>query len=250
MNQTFHQHRALIQRIEQLREHDTRSLATNLRGTVGKDLSDLCAGLHSLRQQLGDSSACADLLTVLASTAEHAQQELRRLLHDIQPPGPGDLGLLPAIERCVADFAGSTGAKADLQVTSRLPSLSQAKESVLHAALREALSNIARHARARHVVVWLAADPSTVQLKVCDDGTGMTATDCHKPGTLGLFGLNEKVAGMGGSLRIMSGRGTGTLFDVALPVTQAVRQESVSWGPAPYAFAEAGMNSLGVALGA
>ncbi|MEQ1581653.1 MAG: ATP-binding protein [Steroidobacteraceae bacterium] len=250
MNQTFHQNRALIQRIEHLREHDARSLATNLRGTLGKDLSDLCAGLQSLRQQLGDSAACVGLLTALDSTAEHAQQELRRLLHVIQPPGPEDLGLLPAIERCVADFTGIAGAKADLQVTSRLPSLSHAKQSVLHAALREALSNIARHAHARHVVVWLAADPCTVQLKVCDDGTGMTATDCHKAGALGLFGLNERLAGMGGSLRITSGRGAGTLLDVALPVTQALRQEPAAWGPAPYVFAEAGNNAIGVALGA
>jgi signal transduction histidine kinase len=112
------------------------------------------------------------------------------------------------------------------------------------------LTNVARHARARHVDVWLAADPSTVHLKVCDDGIGMTAADCRKPGTLGLFGLNERLAGLGGSLRMTGSPAEGTLFEVALPVTQAARLEAAPWGPAPYAFAEAGLAALGVAHGA
>lgn len=250
MNQTFRQHRALIQRIEHLREHDTRSLVATLRGTLGRDLSELGSGLISLRQHLSDTTQCAELLTDLESIAERAQQEVRRLVHAIRPPGPEDLGLLPAIERCVADFKEVAGATANVQITSRMPSLSQVKQAMLHSALQEALSNVARHARARHVVIWLAADPCIVQLKVCDDGVGMTATDCRKPGTLGLFGLNEKLAGIGGSLRMTGSRGEGTLFDVALPVTQAARLEPGPWGPAPYAFAEVGGGSLGVARGA
>ncbi len=250
MNHTFSQHRALIQRMEHLREHDARSLATTLRGTLGKDLSELGATLHALRQHLGEASNCADLLRILDSTAERAQEELRRLLHVIQPPGPADLGLLPAIERCVGDFTDRAGATADLQVSSRMPSLSGVKQAMLHAALHEALSNVARHARARHVAVWLAADPCTVQLKVCDDGIGMTATDCCKPGTLGLFGLNERLAGLGGSLRMTGSRGEGTLFDVALPVTQAGRNELGAWDPVPYVFAEAGSGARGASQGA
>jgi two-component system, NarL family, sensor histidine kinase UhpB len=249
MNQTFRQHRALIQRIEHLREHDARTLATTLRGTLGRDLSELCSGLVSLRRQLGEVSHCSDLLTALDSTAERAQQELRRLLYVIQPSGPEDLGLLPAIERCVADFTGTSGATAEVHIASRLPSLGSVKQGLLHSALQEALTNVTRHARARHVDVWLAADPCTVQLKVCDDGTGMSATDCRKPGTLGLFGLNERLAGIGGSLRMTGSRGEGTLFDVSLPVAQGARIEPTTWGPVPYAFAEVG-GALGVALGA
>lgn len=249
MNQTFRQHRALIQRIEHLREHDARSLATTMRGTLGRELSELCSTLLALRQQVGDAPNCADLLRTLDSTADRAQQELRRLLHVIQPPGPEDLGLLPAIERCVAEFADTSGATTDLQVTSRLPSLSSVKQSIVHSALQEALRNVARHARARHVDVWLAADPYTVQLKVCDDGIGMTASDCRKPGTLGLFALNERLAGIGGSLRMTGGQGEGTLFDAALPVTQAGRNESGLWDPVPYVFAEARGGSRGIAHG-
>lgn len=250
MNHTFSQHRALIQRIEHLREHDARSLATTMRGTLGRELSELCSTLHALRQQLGDSSDCAGLLSALDSTAERAQQELRRLLHVIQPPGPEDLGLLPAIERCVVEFTDTAGATADLQVTSRMPALSSVKQALLFSALQEALSNVARHARARHVDVWLAADPSTVQLKVSDDGVGMTATDCRKPGTLGLFGLNERLAGLGGSLRMTGSRGEGTLFDVALPVTHAGQSESGIWDSVYYVFAEARSGAHGVAQGA
>lgn len=250
MNHTFSQHRALIQRIEQLREHDARSLATTMRGTLGKDLSELCSTLNALRRQLGDAADCADLLSILDSTADRAQQELRRLLHVIEPPGPADLGLIPAIERCVGEFTDMAGATADLQVTSRMPALSSVKQALLHAALQEALSNVARHARARHVDVWLAADPYTVQLKVCDDGVGMAASDCRKPGTLGLFGLSERLAGLGGSLRMTGSRGEGTLFDVALPVTHAARSEPGIWDPVHYVFAEAGSGARGVAEGA
>lgn len=250
MNQTFRQHRALIQRLEHIREHDARSITATLRGSLGRDLAELCSGLSLLRQRLGDRPVSADLLDDLDSTAVRAQLELRRLLHAIQPPGPEDLGLLPALERCVADFTATAGTTADMHVTSRMPSLSQGKQALLHAALSEALANVARHARARRVDVWLAADPCTVQLKVCDDGVGMTATDCRKPGTLGLFALNEKLAALGGSLRITGSRGEGTLLDVALPVTYPTHLEPGAWGPVPYVFNEAGGSVLGVAQGA
>lgn len=250
MNHTFRQHRALIQRLEHLREHDARSMTATLRDSLGKDLAALCSGLQALREQLGDGGKCAEALDDLDSTAVRAQHELRRLLHAIQPPGPEDLGLLPALERCVADFTATAGATADMQVTSRMPSLSQVKQALLHAALREGLANVARHARARRVDVWLAADPGTVQLKVCDDGVGMTATDCRKPGTLGLFALNEKLAALGGSLRVTGSRGEGTLLDVALPVAHATPFDPVAWGPVPYMFNEATGHAFGVAQGA
>ena len=250
MNYTFRQHRALLQRIEHLREHDSRSLATTLRATLGRDLSDLCSNLTALRQQLGHGSPGSALLDDLDATAEHAQQELRRLLHTIQPPGTEDLGLIPALERCVADFTDHAGAVANMQFTSRLPALSQAKQAMLHLALKESLANVARHARARRVDIWLAADPCIVQLKVCDDGVGMTSTDCRKPGTLGLFCLHEKLASLGGSLRVTGSRGEGTLVDVSVPVAQAARSDANAWNHVPYDFTEAGVGEIGVAQGA
>ncbi len=250
MNHTFRQHRVLIQRLEHLREHDSRSLATTLRATLGRDLTDLCSGLNALRQQLGHASPCSSLLADLDATAEHAQQELRRLLHVIQPPSVEDLGLIPALERCVADFTDRAGTVANVQFTSRMPTLSQAKQAMLYVALQESLANVARHARARRVDVWLAADPCNVQLKVCDDGVGMKPADCTKPGTLGLFGLNEKLASLGGSLRVTGSRGEGTLVDVSLPVAQAARLEAHPWGDVPYTFTEAGGGAMGVAQGA
>lgn len=250
MNHTFRQHRALIQRLEDLREHDCRTLATSLRATLGRDLSDLCSGLSVLRQQLDHASPCSSLLADLDATAEHAQHELRRVLHALQPPSIEDLGLVPALERCVADFTAKAGAVANVQFTSRMPTLSQAKQVMLHVALQEALTNVARHARARRVDVWLAADPCIVQLKVCDDGVGMEPADCRKPGTLGLFCLNEKLASLGGSLRVMGSRGEGTLVDVSLPVAHASRLEAHPWGDVPYTFTEAGGGVIGMAQGA
>lgn len=172
------------------------------------------------------------------------------MLHALQPPGIEDLGLIPALERCVADFTGKAGAVPNVQFTSRMPTLSKAKQAVLYDALQESLANVARHARARRVDVWLAADPCIVQLKVCDDGVGMEPADCRKPGTLGLFGLNEKLASLGGSLRVMGSRGEGTLVDVSLPVAQAARPEAYSWGDIPYTYTEARGSVMGMAQGA
>jgi len=249
MNHAFHQHRALIQRLDHLRGHETRSLSAALRGALARDLSELCVGLGALRLELAETPGASHAAT-LEAVAIRAQQELRRLLHDIEPPGPADLGLVPAIERCVADFAASGGSTAHLQLSERLPSLSDAKQALLHAALVEALDNVRNHAKARHVDVWLAADPAVVQLKVCDDGIGMRARDCRKPGVLGLFGLHERLAALGGTLRMTGSVGEGTLFDVALPVAQGVRQEPMAWAHVPYAFEEMPRGVPGIAQGA
>jgi signal transduction histidine kinase len=248
LSHSFHRHRALIQRPDHLRGHDVRALSAALRGTLSKDLAELSSGLGSLREQAGEGSG-SSRLAELESLALRAQQDLRSLLHSLDPPGPADLGLLPALERCVADFKDTTGATANVQFTSRLPALTDAKQALLHAALVEALHNVRSHARARHVDVWLAADPGIVQLKVCDDGIGMTASDCRKPGVLGLFGLHERLASVGGALRMTGTEGEGTLFDVELPVAQGLRQDASAWNHVPYVFVELARGSPGLAQG-
>jgi len=98
-----------------------------------------------------------------------------------------------------------------------LPPLSPDAELALFRALQEGLANIARHAQARRVDVSIAAMGSTVTLLVVDDGVGFSAGAANN-GAMGLTGMRERVAALGGTLAIDSTAGRGTRLRITLDV--------------------------------
>jgi signal transduction histidine kinase len=106
-----------------------------------------------------------------------------------------------------------------VQLTARLPADT---ELALYRILQEALKNVEKHARARHVTVRLTQPGAFVQLAINDDGIGFDPD--HHParrkekGGLGLLGMRERATNVGGSLRINSSRNGGSEIDVRLPV--------------------------------
>ena len=233
MNYTSSQYRALLQRLKHLHEHDIQSMATSLQGTVGRDLAEIGAGLAALRQQHGTSPKFLADVDHLEATAERAREAIRKLVFALQPPGTDDLGLVPALERTVAEFAETADIRVDLQCLARIPPLSRTRRVVLHHVLLQALENVARHSRARSVEARLTADKHSVFLQVRDDGVGMTDFDRQKVGALGLFALDEGLAECGGSLRIASAQGRGTVLEATVPIARSATKSTAELSLAP-----------------
>ena len=226
MKYTTRHYRALIQRMDRLREHDAQAMTTFLQRTLGRELADLRSGLAAMRQLPGTAPNTQNAIDSLALVAERACDSLRQMTYAIQPPGTDDLGLVPALERSVAEFSAIAGLPATLQVTGRVPQLTRDKRVLLHRVLQEALENIVRHARARRVEVLLEADRYAVVLRIRDDGTGITDFDRQKPEGLGLFALHERLIGSDGSLRVAGTPGKGTLIEASIPVARTDRNRA------------------------
>jgi two-component system sensor histidine kinase UhpB len=148
----------------------------------------------------------------------------------LRPAQLDDLGLVPALRWYVGQY---TGRHTDLNVTlcaDRMPRrLPPGLETVLFRAAQEALTNIARHAHAAQVKIDLNHDTRGVQLIVTDDGVGfdVNAPPKYERGSgLGLVGMRERVALVGGICTIETAPGQGTRIIIELPMREDVMRDA------------------------
>jgi two-component system, cell cycle response regulator len=144
---------------------------------------------------------------------------LRRLMAALRPPVLDERGLTLALRDLLEAFERRTAIDCTLQGDSRIrvePDI----ETVLYRVVQEALTNVAKHAHATHVWVYLRVDDDRVDLQVNDDGIGFDATRVNGlvgSGHFGLAGMRERVEIAGGTHRLQSTPGCGTAIRVRLP---------------------------------
>ncbi len=213
----------LVRQLVSAQEQERGRIARELHDETGQKLTALAMGLAAVDASLGGESARAQgLVRNLRDVADQSITELRNIMADLRPAQLDDLGLVPALRWYVGQYAGR---HPDLAVTlsadrmaKRLP---PGLETVLFRAAQEALTNIARHAHASQVTLELSQDAGSVRLVVADNGLGfdVDAPPKYERGSgLGLVGMRERVALVGGACVIRSEPGRGTRVSIELPV--------------------------------
>jgi PAS domain S-box-containing protein len=163
---------------------------------------------HAQQALHEDRSDAETLLAEALGTAERATAEVRELAHGILPSVLTHGGLRAGVDA----FVSRLDLPVDVDVSSeRLPPDIEASAYFIVA---EALTNVVKHARATQATVWAAADEGVLTLEVRDDGVGGANPDGH-----GLMGIADRVAALGGRLRIESADGDGTVLAVRLPLS-------------------------------
>jgi signal transduction histidine kinase len=154
-------------------------------------------------------------------TARGALREARRLVWSLRPESLERGSLPEALRRATDQLAVQTGVAARTLVTGEARPLPAALEITLLRAAQEALANVRRHARARHVAVTLSYMDDVTVLDVCDDGVGfdpgLLPAEPGSRGGLGLIAMRERVEALRGSLTIESAHGQGSTVVVELP---------------------------------
>lgn len=214
---------------ERLREVARRSLraAEEERKRIARELHDetaqtLAALLLRIRVARGRPGAepLLPLLDEMRSEIGEALEGVRRFARGLRPPALEELGLAPALESHARALAEATGTEIALEAAALDGMLSPEAELALYRIVQEALSNVVRHADARQVSVRLAVGRGAVVATVEDDGRGFTATEEMRSegGGLGLFGMRERAAYLGGAVEIRSQPGSGTVVRAEIPV--------------------------------
>ncbi|MDQ6829268.1 MAG: GAF domain-containing sensor histidine kinase [Gemmatimonadota bacterium] len=195
------------------------------RRQISLELHDETAQVFSaVKMQLGvlRESVSPDLETRIDRALELVDEgirSIRSVASHLRPPLLDDLGLLAALRALVAEFGERSGLAITLEVPASLPELGEDTELALFRALQEALSNIARHASATRVSVIVAAEDGAMSLLVRDDGRGLPTGDVtHANGRMGLAGMRERLAALGGAMSISSdSSGGGTELRARVP---------------------------------
>lgn len=204
-------------------EEERRRIAQEIHDEPIQTLTHLCHRLDVLpgRAELPPPTSAA--LDGIREVAESVAQNLRRLAHGLRPPSLDDLGMVASLRRLVADFEAETGVSALLRVDGGDRRLEPEMELGLFRIAQEALTNVERHAGARHVVVDILFDDSEVRLRVCDDGDGLPAAAEQRPsGGLGVLGMRERATLLGGRFTIQGSAAAGTEVEVKVPTAVAI----------------------------
>jgi signal transduction histidine kinase len=156
----------------------------------------------------GEAPDVRAVLTEAIDHAQHATEELRELAHGILPATLSHVGLRAAVRQLVS--------RMPLPVENRVSGerFSATIEATAYFVIAEALTNIAKHSRAGYATVTGCVEHGTLRVEVRDDGIGGA-----RPDGSGLLGMADRLAALGGQLRIESPAGGGTLIAAEFPLT-------------------------------
>jgi signal transduction histidine kinase len=208
---------ALLERIVQTLEDERKHLSRELHDQVGQSLLAVLLDLQGLCDFRGHpESACREIEQRLIGLVE----EVQRLARGLRPRLLDDSGLESALETYVEEISGGNGIRVDFQhvvdaAGARMP---RHVELTLYRVAQEALSNVVRHSRATVASVVLHRRPNHATLLVEDDGCGFLP-DAVRQGTgLGLIGMRERLALIGGSLDVESAPDRGATIRARVPL--------------------------------
>ena len=209
------------------REEERRRLRRDLHDGLGPVLASQGLKMAAVSKLLQDNPATAQrLLEELTVQNEMTVAEIRRLVYDLRPAALDDLGLVEAVRDYASGLGVGSQVSPRLQVDVQAPgaglrSLPAAIEVAAYRIATEALTNVARHARARRAAVSFslvsANHSQELHLEIADNGIGLTGD--HRSG-IGLISMRERAEELGGNFIIESSPGQGTRVIADLPLAK------------------------------
>jgi signal transduction histidine kinase len=157
----------------------------------------------------GEIGPATDHLLDVRETAQEALQEMRLLIFELRPPILEKEGLVTALQTRLEMVEGRSGLETEFRAEG-VGDLPPDIEEGLYRIAQEVLNNILKHARAHKVTVHLCRDQQKVILEITDDGIGFDSTTIQENSGLGLEGMEERAALLGGHLIVNSKPGEGT----------------------------------------
>lgn len=217
----------LTHHLQTAREDERHRLARNLHDDLGALLTSAKLDAARIKSRLADRAPEAlELLGHLVSTLNSGIALGRSIIEDLRPSALSNLGLLATLEILTREFAEQSGVEVHCELEP--VALEASAELVVYRLVQEAITNIAKYARARHVWVSLSTAHGQVQVAVRDDGVGFD-TSVRARSAYGLVGMRYRVEAEGGNLTLVSAPGQGTRIQVKLPLALlGTRQKSTN----------------------
>ena len=199
-------------------EEERKRIARELHDETAQLLAALLIRIRVVRNAGGDPQAVSALLDDMRSEIGHALEGVRRFARGLRPPALDELGLIPAIESHVRSIRAITEIDLSLDAEEPVEGLPVEAELAVYRIVQEALSNVVRHSGATRAAVRVAREPDRLVVTVQDDGHGFNVPEVRAAGRgLGLFGMGERAAYLGGRVDVQSAP-TGTRVRAEIPL--------------------------------
>jgi two-component system sensor histidine kinase UhpB len=216
--------RALAGRLQASREEERMRISREIHDELGEALTSQKLGLMWIKQRLNALNQPDALEPVfgkidfLGTLTDGTAGRVRRLCTELRPPILDDLGLSAAIEWQTREFQNRTNIECKIHPDSVAVDLEPEPATALFRIFQEILTNVARHAKATRVDVEMTSTGGNLMLEVKDNGKGIPSDKISGGVSLGILGMRERAALLGGRLAIRGTPGKGTTVIVSLPI--------------------------------
>ncbi|MCD6266067.1 MAG: HAMP domain-containing protein [Deltaproteobacteria bacterium] len=198
----------------EIQEREREALSREVHDNIGQLLSALKMGLSRTNKKIpGEFSAIKDGLSELSFITNKTIMEIRELSHALHPPLIEDLGLVSALEELCQDFKSYS----EINITWDIEQIQKPLQSItnitIYRLFQEGLNNIVKHSRATKAYLTLTSSEREINAIIEDNGVGFLADNVLSPlqtKSLGLISMKERLALIGGELKIISSPGKGT----------------------------------------
>ena len=211
--------RFLTRRLIDTREDECKRISLELHDAMGQALTAIGFNLSNLRNDISDS--CQELLDDTVSIVDNMSTQVRNLSLDLRPSMLDDLGLIPTLRWFLNSFTRRTKIKTKLETVEFDEYRNENLEITIYRIVQEALNNVAKHAEAKNVEIFLKREITRITGFIQDDGKGFDINKIFEASGekhIGLISMKERISILGGTLMIQSDKDQGTRINVEIPI--------------------------------
>ena len=203
--------------LETVREEQNASIAREVHDELGETLTMLKLGLATTVGGLELPPNTQARFERLLEQVDSALKTVKRISANLRPALLDTLGLVATVNWYAADFSRMTGIATEVSMPEHFK-LSAVRDTAVFRIVQEALTNIARHARASKASISMEIVKGMLDVKICDNGIGLAESERYKHDSFGLIGMQERAQYLGGWLSICSQQGQGTCLTLHIPL--------------------------------
>lgn len=210
--------RQLSAHLQTVREEERMNISREIHDELGQQLTVMKMDLSWLRRKLetGDERVqrkMEDLMQLI----DHTVKTVRKISSELRPSLLDDLGLKAALEWHCVEFERRSGISTEFTAPGPDLNVNAGVATAMFRVFQETLTNVARHANASRVEASLRQEGDKLVMRIQDNGVGFAHRDIENKKTLGILGMQERIAIIQGEYRIRSKPGEGTLVEVKVP---------------------------------
>ena len=207
-----------------VREEERTSLSRELHDELGQTLTRLKIDLRSLEHG-APSPEYRERTHALVRLVDAMAVDVQRIAAKLRPAILDDLGLGAAIESQAPEILARAGCRCRLDLRIEQLDRNHVRDTAVFRIVQEAVTNVVRHARATEARITASLARGALVVRVEDNGVGIGAETSFRAMTLGLIGMRERAAAVGGALEVRPGKRSGTIVTLSVPVPKARRND-------------------------
>lgn len=218
----------LSSHIQDVKEQERLHIAHEIHDEIGSLLTAIKIDLAWVNQRLpNENQSLLEKEKTIEELVNKAITSANNLAHRLRPGFLDCFGIIAAIEIEAQEFSKRSGIPCDITASQENIELPEMHSITLFRICQEALNNILKHAHAKSVQIEIVKGTDHLELIISDDGVGFSETERNKPRSFGLRGVHERVAHLGGTVKMASNLGMGTQIAIFIPLKEETPQQAL-----------------------